>query len=269
MSIVSLDEITQKAADLPVISPAIIEIINIIDDPTVPIADIVSLVEVDEVLCADIFRFANSATFGSRRKVTTLNDAIMLIGLMELKQIAFLIAAKKVISDNDLWYHSVFVATAAKEIAKKLNKSHVYVEQLYMAGLMHAFGALVFNLFYKKEYGEVKKLDCKQKRLIQEKETFGIDHVDLNYHILKTWGLPSKVLEIIRNHQKNDNEDYSEQNLLIELADKLEKFEYADESDLELLVDPVELERYGLEKLRLTPKMVKDFHKKAQELINF
>lgn len=62
-------------------------ILNRLNDPTASITDLANLAEQNPLLTERIIAKANSALYGSRRPVTTLKQAILLIGFRNVKTI--------------------------------------------------------------------------------------------------------------------------------------------------------------------------------------
>jgi len=70
-------------------------IVNRLNDPTASISDIANLAEQNPLLTEQIIAKANSALYGSRRPVTTLKQAILLIGFRNVKTIVQDLQKKK------------------------------------------------------------------------------------------------------------------------------------------------------------------------------
>lgn len=269
MQIVRTNDLYAKAAEIPVISPAVIELINIVGEPDTTNSQIVAVVGTDTVLCSSIFKFANSATLAARRKVRSLEEAVYLLGLNELKILSFLTAAKRIVLDADLWYKSVFTAHAARKIAKELGKNTKYQEDIYLAGLMHTIGLLVFKLYYHNEYKEINQETDKYKRLKLEKELFGTDHLALAHHILKTSDLPESVIEIIRNQSKSNSKNKNEENIILDLVNIFEENHMIEDDDLESVIDFKALQESGIRDLKIDSELINKLHEETKELMCF
>ncbi|MCE2928136.1 MAG: HDOD domain-containing protein, partial [Candidatus Caenarcaniphilales bacterium] len=125
------------------LSPVAVELINIIDKPKTKIEEIESLVKLDKVLYANVFKYLKSAAFGLRRVPTNIEEAIHYLGLHGLRDLIFLLASRKFFSGSNNWAKSVFVAFAARKIANRLSLHPNISSNIYSAALMYDLGFLV------------------------------------------------------------------------------------------------------------------------------
>lgn len=269
MTVIDKNEIYQKAEDIPVISPAVIQLIRIIDEPETSINEIVSTVSLDEVLCTDLFKLTNSANFANTKTIKSIHEAIHVTGILELKLLSFLLAAKRLVMDSDLWYKSVFVASTAREIAKSLGKDAIYQSNIYLAGLMHTLGELIFKLYYRDIYKDICQNHSGSNRLNKEKEIFGLDSIELTNYIAELSIVPDTVTEILKYNKRFDHPDYKQENAIIELAGILEENELVEDEDIEFIIDESFLYQYELHKIELNSQLISELHKKARGLISY
>lgn len=267
----NVDEIYKKASQLPAISTVLIELINIIDNPKTTKNQITELVNQDQVLCADIFKYLGSAEFSLSRKPNNINEAIDYLGLSRLKDLVFLISTRNMFLDVELWYESVFIANTARKFARLLNKSNDYCEEIYMAGLLFTLGKIAFKKFYREEFDQIDPELSINERIQLEEQFFGLNFIDLSYKLLEFSGLPPKTLLIIKNQQLSyEAEAYNSQNLLLDYAYNLVKLEYAGDYEIEEKKPDLRLlELYSLDKLSVDYPMVKKLHEEAKNIVKF
>ncbi len=218
MTVIKSSIIGKKLDSLPANSPAVTKLLSIIDDPKTTRDDILKLVTLDQVLFANAFKYANSAAVGSFRKLESLTEIIDVLGFGILKNIAILTALRNVTVDKQLWFEGVFLAVAAKSIAKRLNKDKHYCDEIFISGLMQSYGVFVLSHFYPDNYPEFRSMINYQERIKLERETFEMSHLDISAAVLLDWGLPQRVTEIIANQASYKGKATEEQNTIIELA---------------------------------------------------
>ncbi|MCU7941016.1 MAG: HDOD domain-containing protein [gamma proteobacterium symbiont of Bathyaustriella thionipta] len=94
---------------------------------TASIDDISNILSTDAALNAKILKLANSSLYGFRSEVTTLNRALSLIGLKEVKNLILMDAIASQFSGDDkcitvnmedFWRRSVYLALIAKRLSK-------------------------------------------------------------------------------------------------------------------------------------------------------
>lgn len=184
--------------------------IFLITDSNSSINDIYKVLNQDPGLSAKILSIANSAYYNRGYPLYNLHQALVNIGLEEVKNIILCLilmdGIRGTLKFKDLfrfWRHSIFVATSAKILAEKTLDENPQVA--YMGALLHDIGKIVF-------YSEIIDYEIRSKSLISdkkeivmaEKELFGTDHQEIGYIIAKKWGLPEAITSIIKNHHNSE-----------------------------------------------------------------
>lgn len=269
----SLQDFLKHTSELATISPAAVELINKINLPSTRRDEIAKLVSSDEILFANIFKYTNSAALGLVRRPQTVIEAIDIIGLNEIRNLVFAVAAKKVFVDLDLWHQSVFTAFAAQDFAIKLKLKHEDISNIYIAGLMRSMGTLVFKMFYKDDYSKVKDIKNRKDRSEAEKKIFGIDNSMLAYEIVKDYGLPEAIVEIIKNQGNDwDSDSFDQRNAMIDLAISLSEIDKEDLEDQDIIDEAVNTEimkKFELTDLVIDTAFLKEIHERTDNFVNF
>lgn len=270
MQDIILNSVLECARDLPPISKTAIELINVIDNPDTSRDDIIKLVSLDEVIFANAFKYANSAAMGVRREIRNTREIIDLLGLQELKKLAITIAARNAISDGEIWYHSIFMASCSQKLARKLNFRAEDVDDVYIAALMMSYGALVFRVYYGDDYNQIEEESDLFTRLRLEDENYGINHLELSYKVLEDWGLPEHALKLIFNHQSENK--FTRANAIIELSRIMSMLEFAsdDEIDKVFSSEPIKhlVNEFDLGSFDLDYHFVRKMHDYALEFVS-
>jgi HD-like signal output (HDOD) protein len=156
---------------------------------------------------------ANTAQFALRGSVSSLQVALMLLGIDGTRNLAFTIAlgsyVRKGLSEEQtrpLWLHSVATAVIAEEIG---NCVAAELTGLYTAGLTHDLGRL--GLFHA-EGQRYSATFCKtfssfDQANTLEKMAFGLTHAEAGGHLAQTWNFPSALCRSIRSHHDRLTED--------------------------------------------------------------
>ena len=229
----TLLELVEKKGKLPVLPDILVKLQNLLKDPDAGIVDIVRLIELEPTLAGNILKIANSAYYTSGyQKITTLLMAVNKLGLDKIKQIAFSLEIIKIFSKTDLvdmtqfWKHSLAVANLTQMMAVYTNVLLSNLGIVYLSGLMHDVGVLVFCYIIPDEYSDfLKDVDKHQTPFEkQEKNRFGLDHQELGAHFIKKWWkVDHLIAEAVQNHHSpckgNKNEHQCRQ--LVYLANRL------------------------------------------------
>ena len=270
-----IEKYLKHLADLATISPVAVELISKVEDINVSREAIAQLVKKDDVLYTNVFKLVNSAALALPRRVQNILEAVNIIGMFQLRNLTFMIAAKKVFVDLELWYKSVFLAYTAEKIARALGLSQNVQSDVYISGLMMSSGQVIFKTFYKDQYKGIDKILHFQDRLEKEKEIFQISSIDLSCEIIKTNGLPQSIFSIL-NRQSLDwhDEEFTLENAILELSRILAEIDskYLDEYDLNRaiyeLLDPEMLKKFGMTKIKLDTEFMSQLHEGTASFVN-
>jgi putative nucleotidyltransferase with HDIG domain len=160
-------------------------------------------------LTALVLKMSNSASLGYSRTCSTLNEAIMQIGLMRLKSILMTSSATSMMGSRlmgyrlgagELWQHSLTVGVASEWLAQALGYPNP--EQAYVAGLLHDIGKLLLDQAVLSNYDKIADFVQKyQMPLWQvEEKLIGIDHARVGGLIAEHWSFPVILVDAIRFH---------------------------------------------------------------------
>ncbi|GMV66824.1 MAG: HDOD domain-containing protein [Candidatus Omnitrophica bacterium] len=207
------------------------EILAVTEDPRSGAKDVQAIVERDMSCAVKLLRLANSAYYGFSRQIKTVREAIVIIGLDGVKNVAMSLGVAEVFTKgtpaekaffNNLWIHSMATATAASLLSRKV--PNVVPSLAYCAGLLHDFGKVILFHHFGVEYEEVinRAAETKSSLLALERKFLGVDHALVGYWIAETWDLPQVVTETLQMHHDSGPWDYARQHIpLVGIADVL------------------------------------------------
>lgn len=275
MSQKQAEKYLKHLSDLATISPVAVELISKVEDINVSRDEIALLVKKDDVLYTNVFKLVNSAALGLPRRVQNILEAINVIGMFQLRSLTFMIAAKKVFVDLELWYKSVFLAYTAERIALELGLNQNFQSDVYISGLMMSSGQLIFKMFYRDKYAGIDQILNYQERLKAEKKIFGISSIELSCEIIKSYGLPETIYSILSKQALDwQDEEFSLANAVLELARILAEIDSKDMDEFELrravraLLDPEMLKKFQMTDLRLDTDFVAQLHEGTAAFVN-
>ena len=188
--------------------------LTLVENPDATAKDLSDLLQTDPALAVKVLKIANSAMFSRQREITTLNQAVMMIGFKSLKGIIVAAVLKQLnksqsVLERMVWEASMAEAFAATQIAKKLRRR--YIEEIFLLGLLHNLGQFV--LLTKpdtaKDYSRV--LERVQKDgldfVTAEQDVFGFAHTLLGALVCKKWNFPPEVCQVILHYKDPWTED--------------------------------------------------------------
>jgi len=182
--------------------------------PDPDLKEMAKLISNDAGLSGAVIKIANSPYYTGNEKVTSISQAILLLGMRTLMNIINTICIKNEtlstgLSDDTyatllrFWDSATDVAKVCSMIANKLNiVPHDY---LYTLGLFHNVGiTLMINKF--DNYLEIMRQSYAQseKRIVDvENDMLGTNHAVLGYYTAKSWKLDDHLCQIIAQHHNN------------------------------------------------------------------
>ena len=212
-----------KIGDIATLPEITAQIIAAVDDPKSTARDLHEIIRNDPALATKILKVVNSAFYGLPGQISDIDRAIVLLGLSAVKNIAIsasisrLFTAEKISDDfsaRDIWRHSVAVAVATRQFCGLIGKK-AFVEEAFLAGLIHDLGLLIERQAYPDQLAEVIGEGAKGKRLFSEieNEVMGVDHQALGSALAAKWRFPRGLQIVMGYHHKIDN--LSEENRLL------------------------------------------------------
>lgn len=204
-----VESIIQSISSLRPMPANVSRILNEVEKRDISIDGLVGLIGLDQALTALVLQMSNSVSLGYSRTCTTLNEAIMLIGLGRLKTILLTSSAtgmmKRSLSGyrqgaGELWHHSLVVGVASEWLAQVLRYPNP--EEAYVSGLLHDIGKLLLDQVVLSDYNTI--VDAVQKYKIPlwqvEEKMIGIDHARVGGLIAEHWNFPVVLVDAIRCH---------------------------------------------------------------------
>jgi HD-like signal output (HDOD) protein len=94
-----------RQLDVPVFPKAAVRLAGMLRESDVPVSRYVALLNEDPALSVEVLKVANSAFYGAARKTTTLDDAIMRIGLTRLQSILLMAHVKARVMKGGVLQH--------------------------------------------------------------------------------------------------------------------------------------------------------------------
>ncbi|HHJ81364.1 MAG TPA: HDOD domain-containing protein [Candidatus Tenderia electrophaga] len=209
----------EQATELPPMPEMATRVFQLRADPHAEIADLVSLIEQDPSLSAQVIRYANSPYFNFRGGVDNLHDAISrVLGFDMVMNLAMGLALAKPfkiprpgpLGLDHYWQHAVYSASLMQMLCKEIpQEKRPRAGTSYLIGLLHDFGYLVLGHLFREEFDGLNKLLAEQgleNRAQIEKDYLGVTHGELGSWLLEAWNLPDELVESTREHH---NQNYS------------------------------------------------------------
>jgi len=178
------------------------EIIDLASDSMAAASKMAKIIEKDPVLTSRMLKVVNSAFYGFRRQIVSVEHAVVILGNDEVINLAFSIAVHQVMERiapkkaRILWEHSLMVAHLSAWLGHLLGCTAG--NALYTVGLLHDFGKIIF---LQRGYclGDLSNLSTLDDLAGEEKET-GLSHAEMGAYVAERWNLPEDVVDALLCH---------------------------------------------------------------------
>lgn len=198
----------ESRKDLPTIPATASAVLQSIDDPNASAASLARIIERDVSLTARVLAVANSPFYGLLRKVSTVELALVILGLSAVKEILLSLVVQRIFATmrtdlldvREFWNYSVYCGSTARFLARKLG--YRVAGEAFVAGLIHDIGILIAAQFLPRDFAEIRKLQAKEGIGFMEAEKIilGNSHNDLGLWFAEKWNLPEQLRSAIYCH---------------------------------------------------------------------
>ncbi len=204
----SLAQQLHAARRLPSPPGTAIRVLELCRSDDVELKDITSVLVTDPVLSGRLLRYANSAFVGLKREVTSIEQAVAMLGLraVQLTALGFALApierpACPSFSLERFWSHSTLVAATARALCSIQNASGQAPDEAFTAGLLAAIGQLALAWGLPDQYAQVACDDPADRFALAEAErsVFGCDYATFGAEVCGLWALPARLVEAVRH----------------------------------------------------------------------
>lgn len=165
------------------------------------------LISNDPTFVAKVLNVANSSFYGgSRHKVTTVTQAITLLGMNSVATLAFCFSLYRDLrrhgasgfDHNQYWRRSLLSSVSGRVIgtwAKIID-----CEEIFLAALLQDIGSLVLSETHTDVYGSIMTQAEKNHTRLQEleREKIGADHSEVGAWLAENWQLPELLQAAVR-----------------------------------------------------------------------
>lgn len=167
----------------------------------------------EPTVCAQLLKVANSPHYYRGKRIGTVSEAVLHLGLQMVKRIVLaveLIGLYRNRSDTsgfdigDFWRHTLAGAMIARELAQ--NNRFAEPEAAYVSALLRDLGVLVIRQYFPDLFVEILTL-INSRRISFKKASSvicGMSHRDVSVHVATRWDLPPKIVMPLNDRYSGD-----------------------------------------------------------------
>lgn len=236
------------------------------------------LIETDPQIAAKIIGLANTPFFGSSKRVASISDASMLLGITRVKSVTMCIAVMSSLIKQPtgkfdaqaLWLHSLSISLAMRAISRAMPRNtRPLDDEIFLAGLLHDMGYLVLNHLDPVRSEELQtRLATDRKHSCTEIETelLEMNHGELGAELARFWDLPDSFVAVLRYHHDPENAAAAVGQPLVSMVNLAEKIlaDFGITENANAEIDPEEWQALGIDPAK-TDELIKQIIHLANE----
>lgn len=223
----AMDELLSHVDNLPKIPKLVQELMDLVNDDDSDINEISYKISLDQVISARVLRLSNSAHFGRGQQISSIDEAVIRLGLGPIRT---LVTASALMSSfpnidgldlNEFWGTTFEVATLCKQLAKDLKTDQ---NEAFTAAMLHNIGDLLIYTACPEKiekialYMETGKTKPEAQQLV-----LNTDSAQLGGVLAKNWKFASSLIEAISNqYVVVQGNEVSQLTAIISMAKKMD-----------------------------------------------
>jgi HD-like signal output (HDOD) protein len=194
--------------DLPTLPMVLRQVSALIENNETDMKKIADVIMTDTALTVRIIRLVNSAFYGLRNRVTSITQAVVIVGLRAVYNLMLGLTVIKLFKNgksthfdpHQLWRHSFGCGLLSQKIAHLVNYS--FPDECFIGGLLHDMGRLVLDQFLHEKFAQACKLSVTggSSLLKSEKAVIGFDHTEAGAWLAGRLNIPDSFIAVIRYH---------------------------------------------------------------------
>ena len=235
--------------NLPTLPHILLKLIDACNEENGGSKEISAIIEKDPSLSIKILRMVNSAYNGLPYTVINIRQAVMILGINAIRNIAICTSVHEVFNHGKertgfnlklFWWHSLKCAVLSKLIAKKI--AYGDPDEAFLSGLLHDIGRMVLWINFPEQYAALWETFQDEPDLLLDGEMRLVaTHCSIGAWLVHQWKLPASMADAISHHHESKSEIFN--------APPLVRIVYAANA---LCQEPVKGEARG-------PKIAEDF----------
>ncbi len=207
--------VLQQLDALPTLPAVVVRLLALTSSNDARMSEVVQLLSADQSLTGKLLSLAGSASAGVRMPVTSVQQAVVLLGFETVRNLALSVKAFEAFTQpsaapagteplfkrTDFWKHSLAVATAAEMLAPKV-QPRLNPADAFVCGLLHDMGKVAFDTVMPKSFARVVEMATLTRGDIAdiERRAIGIDHTLAGKRLAEAWNLPQIITQSIWFH---------------------------------------------------------------------
>ena len=205
-----LDDIL-NCPSIPTLPAVAIRVLELTSDPDVKMDELAKEIQVDQGIAAKILRTVNSSFYGLRKRCSSIEHALVMLGLNPVKSLVLgfsLVSSVKGQEGDEFdylgyWKRGLTSAVAAK-FAAEMAGNKMITDEAFLAGLFQDIGMVAMHRTLDDKYlSIIKSTEGNHARLAKaELDSLEIQHAVVGAMMCENWKIPHEIVIPVRYHDR-------------------------------------------------------------------
>ena len=202
---IEIDVLVEEIADLQPLPPIAAQVLQLAEGETFSAHELAQAISSDPALTARVLRVANSAYYGFPRRITTIRDAVVLLGFRQIRSTLIATSMMRSMPSYEgidaaaFWRYSVTVGLLA-ELAARLQGAHH--DEAFTAGVLHNVGRLALDQARPRDFLRAREYARDHHVSVHdaERELLGFTDAEVGGALARHWRFPDELTGAIAHH---------------------------------------------------------------------
>ena len=201
----ALEQLADEIAELRPLPTCAIRILALAEDARFSAHDLAAVIATDQAVTVRLLRLANSAYYGFPRRITTVRDAVVLLGFREVRSATLSACVIDVVPgstnlDYDAFWQFSLTIAMLSEILSRTEGAHR--DHAFTAGVLHNIGRLALDQSRPEALARTIDAARRDGRSLPDaqRDTLGFTDAELGARLAERWNFPPALVDTIEHH---------------------------------------------------------------------
>lgn len=202
-----LDVLVGEIADLRPLPPVAARVLAIVESEHFSAHELAQAISSDPALTATVLHLANSAYYGFPRRISTVRDAVVLLGFRAIRSATLAACVLetmprgRVIQHDAFWRFSLTVGLLAETLAKS---GRCHADEAFTAGVLHNVGRLALDQARPDDLRRCVVLARQEGVSLPEAQRalLGFADAEVGGALARRWNFPPSLAQAVASHQQ-------------------------------------------------------------------
>lgn len=240
---IEIEQLFDQIDNIPKVPEVVKTLISQVNSDHADFATIASNVEKEQIISMQVLRLVNSAYYSLPRKIGSIQQALILIGMNELKKLiitsGIIQSVDKVpgINLDDFWIDNFRTACYGEWLAKYCMKENS--DMIFTAGLISSLGKILIHLGAPDAAKQIaEKVKAGYPLVDTERQFLGFTHQEACAELCRQWQFSGDLIDtVIKSAAPLSFKDISRPACIVNIAKYISESSYSEKTQDEILID--------------------------------